>query len=119
MRQLDHNEARDGWRLMQIPLCRATINGESMASCQKRFTSLSLCFDSWDAALAAILDRRPGVRVRSQCCPLGNEFEQHDCDRRASSRDQNGCHKNRTISLGVCLAANAANQHHEVSIRRK
>jgi hypothetical protein len=46
MRQLDHNEARDGWRLMQIPLQgndQWRVDGELPETVR----SLSLNFDSW------------------------------------------------------------------------
>lgn len=48
MRQLDHNEAREGWRLMQIPLDgneQWQAEGDRLESVK----SLSLNFDSWGA----------------------------------------------------------------------
>jgi hypothetical protein len=48
MRQLDHNEAREGWRLMQIPLDgndQWQVDGDQMETVK----SLSLNFDSWGA----------------------------------------------------------------------
>ena len=48
MRELEHNEARDGWRLFEIPLAgdeRWTRDGDI----PQTVTAVSLCFDSWGA----------------------------------------------------------------------
>lgn len=48
MRELEHNEARDGWRLFEIPLAgdeRWTRDGDI----PRTVTAISLCFDSWGA----------------------------------------------------------------------
>jgi hypothetical protein len=48
MREMDHSEAREGWRLFEIPLAgddRWQVDGEVPPS----VTGISLCFDSWGA----------------------------------------------------------------------
>lgn len=48
MRQLDHNEAREGWRLMELPLAgneQWQVDGEVPKTVQ----AVSLAFDSWGA----------------------------------------------------------------------
>lgn len=48
MREMDHSEAREGWRLFEIPLAgdeRWQVDGEVPPT----VTGVSLCFDSWGA----------------------------------------------------------------------
>ena len=56
MREMDNSEAREGWRLFEIPLAgdeRWQVDGEVPAM----VTGISLCFDSWGApALRLWLD---------------------------------------------------------------
>ena len=48
MREMDHSEAREGWRLFEIPLAgdeRWQVDG----AVPETVTGISLCFDSWGA----------------------------------------------------------------------
>ena len=48
MRSAEHNEARDGWRLFEIPL-KPTDQWQTAGELPKTVSSLALCFDSWGA----------------------------------------------------------------------
>lgn len=48
MRNAEHNEARDGWRLFEIPL-RANDQWQTSGERPDNVRALALCFDSWGA----------------------------------------------------------------------
>ncbi|MBC7819757.1 MAG: right-handed parallel beta-helix repeat-containing protein [Planctomycetaceae bacterium] len=48
MRNAEHNEARDGWRLFEIPL-RANDQWQTSGDLPDKVRALALCFDSWGA----------------------------------------------------------------------
>jgi len=48
MRQLEHNEARNGWRRMEIPLA-GNENWQTDGELPSRVRAISIAFDSWGA----------------------------------------------------------------------